>query len=271
MVEPAKRRRAGDVTLCVRDRGSGPVVVLLHGTTANLGVWDGVVDHLRDRVRTVAVDQRGHGRSDKPAAGYGAAEYCGDVAALVRGLDCGPVVIAGHSLGARNAVVLGAREPGLVAGVVAVDYTPFVEGSVLDELERRVRAGNRTFGSPEEIEEYMQDRYPLMPIDAVRRRVRYGYVEEGDACRPLADPDAMVSTVDGLRRDFVDETRQIAVPVTLMRGEHSGIVSPEAFAATRRLRPDLRAVELSGLDHYVPEEDPAAVAAAIAELVEDVA
>jgi 2-(acetamidomethylene)succinate hydrolase len=50
------------------------------------------------------------------------------------------------------------------------------------------------------------------------------------------------------------------VPVTLIRGEHSQIVSPRAFEATRELRPDMRAVQLPTLDHYVPEEDPLAVA-----------
>ncbi|MGI5200513.1 alpha/beta fold hydrolase [Spirillospora sp. CA-108201] len=56
----------------MRDRGRGPAVVLPHGTTANLRVWDAVVDRLDDacgrRVRTLAVDPRGHSRSGKPAA-----------------------------------------------------------------------------------------------------------------------------------------------------------------------------------------------------------
>jgi 2-(acetamidomethylene)succinate hydrolase len=252
------------VRLCVRDRGpvgAGPPVVLLHGTTAHLGVWDEVVARLGPGVRTLAVDQRGHGRSARPpGARYGAEEYCADVAALLRGLGEGPAVVAGHSLGARNAVVLGARHPELVAGVVAVDYTPFVEPEVLDALHTRVRGGDRAFSSVRDVEDYLRERYPLLPDAAVRRRARYGYRRAEDGWRPLADPDAMVLTVEGLRPDFDAECRDVRVPVTLIRGEHSRIVSPRAFDATRRLRPDLRAVQLPGLDHYVPEEDPAAVA-----------
>ncbi|WP_420000005.1 alpha/beta fold hydrolase [Streptomyces boninensis] len=261
--------RNGEVELCVRDAGTGPAVVLLHGTTASLGVWDAVVDALGSgTVRTIAVDQRGHGRSSKPASGYGAAEYCADVLALIRERDCGPVVVAGHSLGARNAVVLGARSPAVVAGVVAVDYTPFVEPGVLDALDTRVRGGDRTFDSPADVRAYLKGRYPLLPADAVERRLRYGYAMAGGGLRPLADPRAMARTVEGLRHDFAAETRDIAVPVTLLRGEHSAIVSPEAFAATRELRPDFRAVELPGLDHYVPEEDPRAVADEIIRMLE---
>jgi 2-(acetamidomethylene)succinate hydrolase len=263
--------RAGAVDLCVRDRGSGRAVVLLHGTTATLGVWDAVVGSLgglpHGGVRTIAVDQRGHGRSGKPATGYGAAEYSCDLAALIETLGCAPVVVAGHSLGARNAVVLGAARPDLVAGVVAVDNTPFVEPEVHDRLDTRLRGGDRSFASLTQIEEYLRARYPRMPSDAVRRRVRYGYVPGDGGHRPLADPSAMVLTVAGLRHDFAAETKAITVPVTLMRGEDSAIVSRAAYSATRALRPDLRAVEVPGADHYVPEENPGAVAAEIAHML----
>ncbi|MGW3950231.1 alpha/beta fold hydrolase [Streptomyces sp. NPDC004752] len=261
---------AGEIELCIRDLGprDGPTVVLLHGTTASLGIWDGVVARLGGSIRTIAVDQRGHGRSDKPATGYGAAEYCADVLALLQRHARGPVVLAGHSLGARNAVVLGAAHPHAVAGVVAVDYTPFVESGVLDDLDTRVRGGDRTFTSPAEIEAYLRERYPLLPADAVRRRRQYGYAAADAGLRPLADPGAMVRTVAGLRQAFTAETRNIPVPVTLIRGEHSRIVSPRAFAATRELRPDFRAVQLPGLDHYVPEEDPQSVADEIVRMLD---
>ncbi|MGW2514140.1 YbhB/YbcL family Raf kinase inhibitor-like protein [Streptomyces scopuliridis] len=173
----------------------GLTVVLLHGTTASLGVWDPVVERLGASVRTIAIDQRGHG-SDKPATGYGAAEYVADVLALVRVRECGPVVLVGHSLGARNAVVLGAAHPDVVAGVVAVDYTPFVEPEVLDALEARVRGGDRGFASAAEVEAYLRDRYPLLPDDAVHRRRRYGYIAAGDGLQPLADPGVPDGTVE---------------------------------------------------------------------------
>lgn len=257
----------GEVDLCVRDRGEGVPLVFLHGTTGTLGVWDQVVDLLPSGVRTIAVDQRGHGRSGKPATGYSADDYCVDLRGLITQLGCGQVVVVGHSLGARNGVVLGARHPELVRGVVAVDYTPYVESQVLDDLDVRVRGGDRQFASREEIEDYLRDRYPLMLRSAVRGRVVYGYTRTDAGYRPLADPTAMVQTVEGLRHDFADEMRDIRVPVTLVRGELSKIVSAEAFAATRTLRPDVRAVEVPDVDHYIPEESPETVASEIERLL----
>lgn len=258
----------GGVRLCIRDRGRGPTVVLLHGTSANLGVWDRVVEMLGSDVRTVAVDQRGHGRSDKPPAGYGAPEFADDVAGLVRTLACAPAIIVGHSLGARNAVVAAARHPELVAGVVAVDYTPYVEPEVLDDLQARVEAGNRAFAGRDELVSYLRGRYPLIADDAVERRADYGYGPADPGLRPLASPEALMQTVDGLRADFVDDVVAVGVPVTVIRGELSRIVSAEAMARTRSLRPDFRVVQLPDVDHYVPEERPDVVAHEIRRLLD---
>jgi len=49
----------------------------------------------------------------------------------------------------------------------------------------------------------------------------------------------------------------------LLRGEDSKLVSRAAWEKTRALRPDLPAREIHDADHYVPEEQPAAVAAAV--------
>lgn len=264
------RRTQSEVSLCYRELGRGPTVVMLHGTTATLGIWDPIATRTSRSARVIAVDQRGHGRSDKPATGYTVTEFCDDLHAVIAELGCAPAVIVGHSLGARNAVVLAATHPGLVAGVVALDYTPYIEPEVLDELEQRVRAGDRTFGSSSEIADYLRARYPLMPPDAVQRRVEYGYYLSRDGYRPYADPSAMVQTVDGLRRDFVDELRAVECPVTLLRGAQSRLVSPTAFERTRADRPDLRAETVPDADHYLPEVAPGAVCTAIERMLADV-
>lgn len=261
------RRTHTPVALCYRDIGTGPTVLMLHGTTATLGVWEPIAARAGCHARVVVLDQRGHGRSDKPAHGYAAEDFGDDLHQVITELDCAPVIIAGHSLGARNAIVFAAAHPELVAGVVAADYTPYVEPEVLDDLEARVRGGDRTFGSTAEIAGYIHDRYPLMAGNAVQRRVEYGYYRDGDVYRPHADPDAMVQTVDGLRTDFAEALRAVRQPVTILRGEHSRIVSVAAFERTTADRPDLRTVVVPGADHYLPEVAPAPVYAEIARML----
>jgi 2-(acetamidomethylene)succinate hydrolase len=73
----------------------------------------------------------------------------------------------------------------------------------------------------------------------------------------------MRDTCKGLREKLEETVKAIRVPVLLLRGEDSKLVSRAAWEKTRALRPDIPAREIAGADHYVPEEQPAAVAAAI--------
>ncbi|MGQ0655522.1 MAG: alpha/beta fold hydrolase, partial [Betaproteobacteria bacterium] len=115
----------------------------------------------------------------------------------------------------------------------------------------------------EEIRQYLKARYPRLPADAVERRARHGYTHKGDEWRALAAPGAMKETSTRLREDLVATVKALQVPALLIRGKESKLVSPAAWAKTKALRPDLPAVEIDDADHYVHEEQPAAVARAV--------
>ena len=251
------------------EAGNGPLVVCLHGITANAYVWLPVMEHLARTFRVLAIDQRGHGRSDKPKGPlYAAADYARDAAALIQHVDAGRAILLGHSLGARNALALAASIPDWIAAVLAVDFTPFIEADAFNALEARVSGGDRDFATTEAVEEYLSDRYRRLPADAIRRRALYGFGRGATGrLAPLADAQAMAETCGGLRADLSVTLGALRVPTLLVRGEDSTFVSRAAFARTRRLRPDLAAVEIAGADHYVPEEQPLAVAQALIDFV----
>ena len=221
---------------------------------------------LAARFRITAIDQRGHGRAPKPTSGYSAADYARDIFEMMEE----KTLLIGHSLGARNAMVAGDLYPQKVAAVVAIDFTPFIEREVFDALDSRVDGGARDFASVEEIKRYLKERYPRLPGDAIERRARHGYEQVDGKWRPLALPAAMRETCKGLRSDLAETLKGIQVPVLLLRGEDSRLVSREAWAKTRALRPDIAACEIAGADHYVPEEEPAAVAAAVLDFWESI-
>lgn len=251
------------IALNVREVGSGPVAIFLHGITAVGAVWDPILQCVGSTFRAIAVDQRGHGRSAKPDGDYSADAFAKDVAALIETLDCGPAVVVGHSLGARNAVVTAVQRPDLVRSVVAIDFTPYIEDEVFEALEVRVNGGDRPFSSIAEIEAYLQNRYVNLPADAVRRRAQHAYYRVGDQFRPLASASAMTATAKGLREELVSAFAAVTVPTQLVRGRESKLVSAAAWEQTKRLRPDLATIEIPNADHYVPEEAPAAIAATV--------
>jgi 2-(acetamidomethylene)succinate hydrolase len=209
--------------------------------------------------RITSVDQRGHGRGPKPATGYAADDYAHDISQMIQERT----LLIGHSLGARNALVAGVRYPEKVAAVVAIDFTPFIEREVFDALDARVNGGERAFSSLDEVRTYLRNRYPRLPAHAIERRARHSFECVDGEWRPLALPAAMRQTCAGLRENLMPCLKNIGVPVLLLRGAESKLVSREAWAKTKALRPDLPAHEIADADHYVPEEQPAAVAAAV--------
>ncbi len=83
-----------------------PPLVLVHGLASNARIWDLVAPYLQARFRVVAIDQRGHGQSDKPDDGYDYDTVSDDLVAAVAALGFRRPVIIGHSWGAGVALHL---------------------------------------------------------------------------------------------------------------------------------------------------------------------
>jgi len=123
---------ADGARLRYRDEGQGPPVVLVHGWTLDLEMWDPQVDALRSAFRLVRLDRRGHGQSGGiPAPGHDAL----DLAALCRHLGLARVALLGMSQGARGVLGFVAAEPARVSclvldGVPDFDVDPGAEDDV---------------------------------------------------------------------------------------------------------------------------------------------
>jgi pimeloyl-ACP methyl ester carboxylesterase len=101
--------------------GGARPVVLLHGVASNSKIWIMVGPHLGERFRVYALDQRGHGETDKPDSGYDFPSVAGDLAAFIDELHLERPVIAGHSWGGNVAIEYAAMHPDKLAGLVLVD------------------------------------------------------------------------------------------------------------------------------------------------------
>ncbi len=99
-----------------------PGVLLLHGLMGRASHWASAARWLGERHRAVALDQRGHGQSDRPPGdNYTREVYVEDAEAAIEQLDLGPVVLIGHAMGALTAWQLAAKRPDLVRGLIICD------------------------------------------------------------------------------------------------------------------------------------------------------
>ncbi|HEV8574629.1 MAG TPA: alpha/beta fold hydrolase, partial [Dehalococcoidia bacterium] len=107
--------------------GSGRPLLLLHGLASSCRIWDFTAPLLAESFRVFALDQRGHGLSDKPGS-YTFAAVTGDLATFIKTLGLERPVIVGHSWGAGVAVQFAADYPEVPAAIALVDGG-FVERS----------------------------------------------------------------------------------------------------------------------------------------------
>ena len=120
--------KTAEGTLAYDEAGSGPLALLVPG----MGDVRGEYRYLAPQLaaggwRAVSVDVRGHGETSTGWADYSVAGVGADLLALIRGLNAGPAVVVGTSMGAGAAVWAAAEAPDLVRALVLVG--PFVSGA----------------------------------------------------------------------------------------------------------------------------------------------
>jgi magnesium chelatase accessory protein len=96
---------AGGLTWRVVEAGTGPVLMLLHGTGASAHSWAGLVPALAQHFTVIAPDLPGHGFTrGRAPGGPSLPGMARAVAGLLAALDCAPAMIVGHSAGVAIAL-----------------------------------------------------------------------------------------------------------------------------------------------------------------------
>ncbi|MEX3633650.1 alpha/beta fold hydrolase [Paraburkholderia sp. BR14320] len=110
-------------TLFATVAGTGRSVMFIHGWTCDSHDWSWQLPFFESRFRVVAVDLRGHGRSElMPSGSYAPADYVADIEALIETRHPGQkFILVGHSMGGQIAARLAAKRADLVSAVVSVD------------------------------------------------------------------------------------------------------------------------------------------------------
>ncbi|MFJ5234565.1 alpha/beta hydrolase [Kitasatospora sp. NPDC088391] len=98
-----------------------PVLVAVHGITANALAWGALARRLAGRAALYAPDLRGRAASRDLPGPYGLARHAEDTAALITALDAGPVRLVGHSMGAWVSALTAVHHPSLVRELTLVD------------------------------------------------------------------------------------------------------------------------------------------------------
>lgn len=257
------------VKIAYDDQGAGTPLLCLPGLTRNMDDFEPVLSEYADRARVIRMDFRGRGASDHAdPATYTIAHEARDVLALLDHLDLPRAVILGTSRGGLVAMVLAATAKERLAGVILNDIGPEVmaEGLAMimqfigrppkfRTLEEAAAAFPHVYG------ESFQNVPAATWADFARRIFTQADGHLALRYDPrLRDAVAPAFAADAPQPDLWPLFDALAgLPLGLIRGAHSNILSVETTAEMRRRRPDMAFVELGDRGHVPFLDEPGAI------------
>ncbi|GII90750.1 alpha/beta fold hydrolase [Sinosporangium siamense] len=232
--------------------GDGTPVLALHGHFGRARQFARLAADLAPEYRLIALDQRGHGHSDRGDGDFGQDASVADAAAFVRTLGLGPSIVYGHSMGGVTAFHLAARHPDLVRALIveeggALNRRPEIPHPVLDvrdwphrtptlaELRRQIEAR----GIPDA--SYFLE----------------SAVEHADGWGLLFDYTDMMRSQEVLIGDWWPQWLGSTCPALLVHGLASAILPTSMARDMANRRPNTVLRELPGCGHWVHSDDPA--------------
>ncbi|MFD3943093.1 alpha/beta fold hydrolase [Streptomyces sp. NPDC058579] len=252
--------------------GSG--VLLLHGLMGNASHWAPTAGWLAEGHRVVALDQRGHGSSDKPAGGPFTREaYVADAAAAVEQLGLGPVTLVGHSMGALTAWQLAAEHPDLVRALVICDMRASALGAASQrEWTDWFRRWPAPFASLDAVRQWfgVDDPWVERPNPARGEFFAEVMTERPDGWHPVFDPAQMLTSRETWVHDaHWDSLAQVRCPTLVVRGLDGELGRAEAQEMVRVL-PRGAYAEIPDAGHLLHYDHPDAWRTAIEPFLEGV-
>jgi len=251
-------------------RGGGEPIVLLHGFPTSSHLWGRVVPHLPDGHRVVVLDLLGYGRSDRPqSAALGVKAHAERVIALLDALGIQYACIVGHDLGGGIAQAMALRWPQRVSRLGLVSSVAYDDWPVREiKLARAMLPLTRHLP-------------PTWLLSFLRTELLRGYTDRelgGHSIeryvKPFATAEGRDAFVEHLLALDPTETaalaprlKDIVAPTMIVAGAHDPFI---AIATAERLSRDVPGATLDVLPnarHFVPEESPEALGAAIGRLL----
>lgn len=106
------------LTLSVLEKGTGRPIVFVHGSVTTSELFREMVEYFGDTYRTIAVDLRGYGESQKPEDGFEIRQFSDDLADLFKVMNVQSPVLLGVSMGGFVAQDFALRYPGVLKALV---------------------------------------------------------------------------------------------------------------------------------------------------------
>ena len=277
--QTVKFRGVDDIVLVGDERNRGapsaagrPSILMLHGGGQNRFSWKNTGQILADEgFHVVALDSRGHGDSDRaPNANYTVDALCADTLAVLDQIGR-PVILIGASMGGMTGMLVADEAgPEKVTKLVLVDVVPRYDKDGSARIRDFMASGVNGFETLEEaadaVAAYLPYRTKPRSPEGLKKnlRLRDGrwYWHWDPAFLTAPDDDRFVR-MQKLEQAVADLT----IPILLIRGKLSDVVSPEGVKDFLAKVPNAEFVELSDAGHTAAGDDNDAFSDAVVQFV----
>ncbi len=249
---------------------SGPTIVLLHSSSHYGRMWEPLARELNPEFRIIAIDQRGHGDTEQPAAGNAPEDYANDVEALAQALGLEQFVIGGEALGSRVALVYGALHPERIRGVVLVggpDYSTLFPGADVERWTTHaasMRKRPRSHPTREAAYQALSANYRWFNKAALDHELQYNTREQTDGSVAWKyDPDWVADGLLHALDDLREYAAKVSRPVLILRPETSWQLTEARMPEIEGKLPTAKTVTVPGTSAAMGIENPNGVAAAL--------
>ena len=247
-----------------------PVVLCLHGLMRNSRDFGALAAQLAARYRVIVPDVRGRGFSarDPNFNNYQIPVYLQDVLRLLAGLGAARVSIIGTSMGGLMAMVLAGTQAQLVERIVLNDVGPEVDPAGLERIRGYAGKAAPVRSWPEALAQLRADYAAAWPnlsdarweeIARLSYRANAQGVPEVDADPLIREP---LKSSSAAAPDLWPLWRSLArVPMLVIRGAHSDILSVKTLARMQLEHPGLEVLTVANRGHAPLLDEPGCVAA----------
>jgi pimeloyl-ACP methyl ester carboxylesterase len=259
--------------LHVREYGAriGPAlaVVCLPGLTRTTADFDILAPALAQGPpprRVIALDSRGRGQSDYDSnpAGYNVAVELGDLVTVLTVLDIGPAVFLGSSRGGILTMLLAVAQPDAIAGVVLHDIGPVIDPQGLARIKSYVgkMSQPRSFAEGAEILRRLFDaRFPRLSAEQWLASAQRAWKLDDGRLVPtydvrLAEPLGALDVGQPLPAMWNEFDALARVPILVIRGENSDILSSATVDEMRAHHPAMETIEIADQGHVPLLDSP---------------
>ncbi|MDT5006903.1 MAG: hypothetical protein QOJ24_4079 [Mycobacterium sp.] len=275
-LQTVKFRGADGLTLIAdewnRATSTGPSVLFLHGGGQNRYSWKNTCQVLADQgLHVVALDSRGHGDSDRaPDANYSVDALCTDTHAVLDQIGR-PTILIGASMGGMTAMpVAHEAGPEKVTKLVLVDVVPRYEKDGSARIRDFMASGLNGFESLDDaaqaVASYLPYRTKPRSPEGLKKNLRlrdgrwFWHWDPAFLTVPADDKFVRVAKLE-------HAVMALTIPILLIRGRLSDVVSEEGVKDFLEKVPDAEFVELSGAGHTAAGDDNDAFSEVVVQFV----